>query len=132
MDGQKTNKYKPLENLWIWQEAGELHRLINILLKDLKGTLYSNSQIVRSSQSVCNNLAEMHGAYYFTAKKNSLRIARKEASKIIKHIEEFKDKQTWDNSACDELTGRYKRLIFGINQYVVYINKIKGKLKTKK
>ena len=133
MEEQKAQKrsYEPLEKLWIWKEAMELHRLIDELLKETKGQAVGKRQMDRSSQSVPDNIAEMHGAFYFEVKLNGLRIARKEAYETINHIKKFEIKRAWRQNVCDNLTERYKKLIFGINKYIKYVNETKEKFDSK-
>jgi four helix bundle protein len=118
----KKNKYQPLEKLWIWKEAQELCMFIHKLLQEINFEVALKDQIDRSSQSVCDNIAEMYGSFYYKVKKNSLRIARKESYETINHIEKLKNRQLWDYGLSDRLSPRYKRLIFGINKYIKYVN----------
>ena len=133
MEEQKIKKssYEPVGKLWIWKEAIELHRLIDELLKETKGQAVGKKQMDRSSQSVPDNIAEMHGAFYFEVKLNSLRIARKEAYETINHIKKFEIKRVWQQNVCSNLFGRYNKLIFGINKYIKYVNETKEKFDSK-
>lgn len=119
---------EPLEKLWIWKEAQELSYIVHELSKEVKNEFPLKDQIDRSAQSVCDNIAEMYGAYYFEVKKQSLRIARKECYETINHVAKFKNRSLWGYDVCAKLDQRYKKLIFGINKYINYIDKTKDKL----
>ena len=120
----KKSNYEPLKDLWIWSEASEQNRLIFELLKESKNEYFLNNQIDRSSQSVADNITEMHGSYYYKVKLNSLRISRKEATETVNHIKKFKDRKIWSYIICDNLTSRYNKPITGINGYINYIRKL--------
>ncbi len=128
---KQRSKYEPLEKLWIWAEAIELHRLITELLKEIKGQSGNKNQIDRSSQSIGDNIAEMHGVFYFNVKISCLRISRKEAYETIGHIKKLEIKRVWRLNVCNNLIERYKKLIFGINKYIKYIQETKEKFKEK-
>ncbi|MFH0780042.1 MAG: four helix bundle protein [Parcubacteria group bacterium] len=118
--------FEKMENLWIWKESTELCHIINELNKEVKGEFELKNQIDRSSQSVPANISEMFGAYYYEIKKQSLRIARREAYETINHIDKFKSRKLWSYDICDKLTGRYKKVIFGINKYIKYLKNKKN------
>ncbi|MFH0779858.1 MAG: four helix bundle protein [Parcubacteria group bacterium] len=113
--------YEPIEKLRIWKEARELANLIHQLNSEVKFEFALKNQIDRSSQSVCDNIAEMYGAYYYKVKINALRISRKEAFETINHIDKFITRHLWALSACDSLTKRYQGLLKSINSYIKYL-----------
>ncbi|MFH0988170.1 MAG: four helix bundle protein [Parcubacteria group bacterium] len=120
--------FQPLDKLWIWTEAQDLAQVIYRLLKDTECAYFTKNQIDRSSQSVCDNIAEMFGAYYYEVKKQSLRVSRKECYETINHIEKFKRRELWPKDMADKLSERYGKLIIGINCYIGYLDKRKKSL----
>ena len=123
-----------LEKLRIWKEAQDLTHEIHILSKDLKSNYPLKDQIDRSSQAVADNIAEMHGSYYYNNKIKGLYNARKEALETVNHIIKFQRRNLWLPEICTNLTSRYEKLIRGINAYVKYVvqwrDKENNKLKT--
>jgi four helix bundle protein len=115
--------FEKLEDLRIYKESKLLVEIINNLLKDVKGLFKLLDQIERSSQSVMENIAEMYGAYYYKVKKNSLRIARKEAYETIAHVQQLYIKDVINSTISDNLIKRYKVLIRSINAYIKYLDK---------
>ncbi|MBT4722737.1 four helix bundle protein [Candidatus Falkowbacteria bacterium] len=110
-----------LQKLWIWKEAQDLAQLVYEKINDFSFNMALKNQIDRSSQSVCDNIAEMYGAYYFKVKQNSLRIARKEAYETINHIEKMKRRKLCGYEFCEDVMKRYGILIAGINNYIKYV-----------
>jgi len=119
--------FQKLEDLRIYQESKALVSEIAILLKDVKYEFKLKDQSERSSQSVMENIAEMYGAYYYKVKKNSLRIARKEAYETVAHLEQLHIKNLIDEKTKDDLISRYKTLIRSINGYIKYLNEKESK-----
>ncbi|MFH0988107.1 MAG: four helix bundle protein [Parcubacteria group bacterium] len=115
--------HEPLEKLRIWQDAFELAQMIHELNKEVTGESALKNQSDRSSQSVCDNISEMYGAYYYRVKKNSLRIARKEAYETINHVKKYKERGLWRYHACDNLISRYELLVVSINSYIKYLER---------
>lgn len=103
--------------------------MIHESLKTVKGEFSLKNQIDRSSQSVCDNIAEMFGAYYYEVKKQSLRVSRKECFETANHLEKFKRRKLISMDIYNELTERYSKLIIGINCYIKYLNERKRKNK---
>lgn len=55
----------------------------------------------------------------------------KEAYETINHMKKFEVKRVWPQNICSNLTGRYIKLIFGINKYIKYVNEAKEKFDSK-
>jgi len=115
--------FESLEKLWIYKEAKALYIELHGLLKGIKHEYNFVNQADRSSQSACDNIAEMYGAYYYQVKLASLRVARKESYETINHLKKAKEGKILPVETCDELINRYEKLILGINKYISYITK---------
>jgi len=110
-------------DLRIWQEAHklmlEIHALAKCLPRDER--FRKRDQIERSSSSVPDNIAEAYSAYYYNEKTKGMLIARREAGETQNHLEALVDKKYLTRNKADELSGRYERVIAGINGYVKYV-----------
>jgi four helix bundle protein len=120
-----------LHTLWIWKESQDLAQIIYEEMKKVHCDFPLKNQIDRSSQSVCDNISEMFGAYYYKVKLNTLRISRKEAYETINHLEKIKRRKLVSTETSEALTNRYGRLIAGINNYLRYIETTKNKTRRK-
>lgn len=110
------------EKLRIWQEAHRLmlicHRIANELPND---EFERKSQLKRSSSSVCDNIAEASGSYYYNDKLKGNYISRKEASETQNHLKSLASKGFISFQLCDKLVSDYQGLIIGINKFARYI-----------
>lgn len=112
---------KSLEQLWVWNQAQDLTQEIHKLSKGVRGNFPLKDQIDRSSQAVADNIAEMHGSYYYNNKIKGLYDARKEALETVNHIVKFERRKLWPADVCDMLVARYDKLLRGINAYIKYV-----------
>ena len=114
---------RSLKQLWIWQEAQNLTDDVHKMSKKVNGNFPWKDQIDRSSQGVADNIAEMHGSYYYNNKIKGLYDARKEALETVNHIEKFRRRKLWPEEVCEHLTDRYDKLLRGINAYIKHVAK---------
>jgi len=86
-------------------------------------------QIERSSASVCDNIAEGYGSYYYLDKIKCLRVARKEAGETQNHILKMSVKSYVDEKDAKKAVDEYEEVIRGINGYINYLRSKKMHVK---
>lgn len=110
-------KYLKFYETGIWQEAYGLQKEVFALTKDFpKNERYGlSSQLDDSSNSVCANIAEEHGRYYFADKMRVLYIVRGELQETQSHLIVAKSRGYVTKEKCTELVNRYEKLMIRIN-----------------
>jgi four helix bundle protein len=119
------------QKLWIWQKSFNLMKEIHDICKKLpvEEKYKIKDQIERSSASVCDNIAEGHGTYYYSDKMKSLRVARKEAGETQNHILKMSVKSYLDEKDAKNMVDQYEEVIRGINGYINYLRSKKMHVK---
>lgn len=102
----------------------ELDDICKTLPKDERYRL--RDQIERASSSVCDNIVEGYGAYYYNDKIKRMMVARKEAVETQNHIRKLEVKKYITIEKADNLIEQYQSVIKGINGFVGYIRKKRG------
>lgn len=110
-------------DLWIWKESNQLMLEIHEFAKSLpwQENFRKRDQIERSSSSVCDNIAEGYGAYYYNEKIKGMFTSRKEVAETQNHVEALVGKKYLSREKGDNWINRYDRVIAGINSYVNYV-----------
>ena len=101
----------------------EIHRFCRSLPRDERFRL--RDQIERSSSSVCDNIAEGYGTYYYSDKIKGFNIARKEAGETQNHIRKLAGKDYLDGPQSQKWVEQYEEVIRGINGYIRYVKEKK-------
>jgi four helix bundle protein len=126
--GYQEKPVAGFEKLWVWQKAHKLmqdiHRFCRSLPRDEKFRL--RDQIERSSSSVCDNIAEGYGTYYYSDKIKGFNIARKEAAETQNHIRKLSGKNYLDGPQSQKWVEQYEEVVRGINGYIRYVREKKG------
>ncbi|MDQ7779851.1 MAG: four helix bundle protein, partial [Planctomycetota bacterium] len=117
------------EKLWVWQKAHALMLAVHQFCRGLtrEETRRDRDQIERSSASVCDNIAEGHGAYYYNDKIKGFCIARKEAGETQNHVRTLCGKSFLNLKRADEWVLAYEEVIRGINGFIRYVRDKKSR-----
>ncbi|GGH17394.1 four helix bundle protein [Mucilaginibacter phyllosphaerae] len=110
-------------DLEVWKKARLLRNNITELVKsfpsDEKYRL--TDQIIRSSRSIGNNIAEGHGRFHYLDASKFLLNARGSASETIDHLIIALDNNFIDNQTFDALKADCEECSKMINGYINYL-----------
>jgi len=132
MDEKKTD-IRSFEDLKVWKSARELQRKVSKLVKNFpKVEQYElTDQMIRSSRSVCRNIAEGYGRYHF---QENIQFCRQSRGSLTELLNDF-------ITACDEgyITDdhlkAYRKEIETchrlLNGYISYLQKAKEDFRAK-
>lgn len=110
-------EYKKFYETDLWQDAYELQKEVFALTKNFsKDERFGlNSQLNNSSNSVCANIAEEHGRYYFKDKIRVLYIVRGELEETQSHLIVAQSREYLPREKCTELVNKYEKLKMKLN-----------------
>lgn len=110
-------KYFKFYETEIWQEAYELQKEVFALTRNFpKEERYGLiSQLNDSSNSICANIAEEHGRFYYADKIRVLYIVRGELQETQSHLIVAQSRIYITKEICAGLIGRYEKLMIRIN-----------------
>ena len=124
-------KYKKFYEDELWKESYELQKeVFNLTQTFPKDECYGLiSQLNKSSNSVCANIAEEHGRYFFADKIRVLYIVRGELQETQSHLIVSQSRNYISKEKCTELVNQYERVQMKLNGRinVFYKNKEKNK-----
>ena len=114
---QEKRTVARFEALWVWQKAHALRIEISDICKTLPGEerYRLKDQIIRSSNSVADNIAEGNSSYYYNDKIKGYYIARKEAGETQNHLINMESKQYISKSQLNSIIHEYEEVIRGLN-----------------
>jgi len=111
-----------------WKKSHDLRKSISILVKgfpqDEKYRL--TDQIIRSSRSIGNNIAEGHGRYHYVDSKKFFINARGSASETIDHLIIALDENYIDQVIFENLKTVFEDCMKLINGYINYLKNQAG------
>ncbi|OGH73890.1 MAG: hypothetical protein A3C90_03340 [Candidatus Magasanikbacteria bacterium RIFCSPHIGHO2_02_FULL_51_14] len=112
-----STKYSKFYQTEIWKEAYELQKEVFAMTQTFpKHERYGlGSQLDNSSNSVCANIAEEHGRYYFADKVRVLYIVRGEIEETQSHLIVAQSRGYATKEKSTELVHRYEKLAIRIN-----------------
>ena len=112
------------ETLWVWQKAHALRVKIFDMCKNLPGDekFRIKDQIIRSSNSVADNIAEGNSSFYYKDKIKGYYTARKEAGETQNHLINMESKRYISKSQLSEMIQRYEEILRGLNGLIRSIN----------
>jgi four helix bundle protein len=115
-EGQTANLTR-FEKLWVWQKSHKLMLRLDSICKSLpKDERYRlKDQILRSSSSVPDNIAEGNSAYYYNDKIKAFYVARKEAGETQNHIFSLAGKKYITTDLARALISEYEEVVRGLN-----------------
>ena len=118
---------RSFKELDIWKKGrilrNELFEIAKSFPKDEKYKLAD--QVIRSSRSVCPNIAEGHGRYHFQENIQFCRIARGSLSETLDHLICAFDCGYINDSTLDKFQKEVDEISKMINGYINYLNKRK-------
>jgi four helix bundle protein len=122
--------YKGFKDLDCWKKGRELRMKIFVLTKQfpVEEKYMLTSQIIRSSRSVTNNIAEGYGRYTYTDTRHYFIQARGSVTETIDHLSiAFHDKHI-DAIQLKELETLCETVFKLINGYISYLDRQKTTL----
>ena len=127
-------EYKKLEDLEIYIIARQVSRLAWTVYIDLSvdQKIMMGQQFVRSVDSICANIAEGYGRYYFLEKIRFYYIARASLLESITWVELLKERDLITNKVFSEINNNLKNLHLKLNSYIKYNVDIKNSRPSKK
>lgn len=117
--------YQGFEDLEVWKKARQLKMDIALLVKGFPSEerFRLSDQLIRSSRSVCTQIAEGHGRQTFPDRIRFCIIARGSLSETLNHlIDSFDEKNITEEQLTDfrnKVTGVEKLL----NGYISYLER---------
>lgn len=112
-------------NLEVWKKSRLLRNNITQLVKLFPGEekFRLTDQIIRSSRSVGNNIAEGHGRFHYLDASKFLVNARGSAAETIDHLIIAFDNKLIDEQTFENLKSDRKECMRMINGYIAYLRK---------
>jgi four helix bundle protein len=116
------NSFTDLE---IWKKARALRNRITVLVKSFPSEekYRLTDQIIRSSRSIGNNIAEGHGRFHYADAAKFLINARGSASETIDHLYIAMDDHIIDEKVFDSFRIDCEECMKMINGYINYLRK---------
>jgi four helix bundle protein len=105
------------ETLWVWQKAHSLRIKISDICRLLPAEekYRIKDQIIRSSNSVADNIAEGNSSFYYKDKIKGYYQARKEAGETQNHLINMESKKYINKDQLNNMLGEYEEIIRGLN-----------------
>ena len=116
-------------DLEVWKKARVLRNIITELVKSFPGDekYRLTDQIIRSSRSIGNNIAEGHGRFHYIDASKFLVNARGSAAETIDHLFIAFDNHYIDEQVLETLKKDCEECMRMINGYIAYLRKQAGK-----
>lgn len=120
-------KEKDFTDLIVWQKSHDLVLKIYKLIKLLPGEEKYNliDQIRRSSSSICANIAEGYGRFYYQDNISFCRKARGSLDETRNHLMQIKDLNLASKDDCENLLDNCEEVRRLINGLISYLQKQK-------
>jgi four helix bundle protein len=114
---QEKRAVARFETLWVWQKAHSLRIKISDICKSLpvEEKYRIKDQIIRSSNSVADNIAEGNSGFYYNDKIKGYYQARKEAGETQSHLINMESKKYINKDQLSCMMGEYEEIIRGLN-----------------
>ena len=114
---------KAFTDLEVWKKARLLRNDVSILTKSFptEEKYRLNDQIIRSSRSIGNNIAEGHGRFHYVDSKKFFINARGSASETIDHFIVAFDEGYIDQATFEKLKNNCDECMRLINGYINYL-----------
>lgn len=112
-------------DLEVWKKARNLRRTIFDLAKSFppEERFRLSDQIIRSSRSIGNNIAEGHGRFHYADAAKFLVTARGSASETIDHLIIANDDGYINEQTLNDLRKECSDCMRMINGYIAYLKK---------
>lgn len=117
--------YKGFKELESWKKGRELRNNISALTKKfpLEERYLLCSQIIRSSRSITNNIAEGYGRFTYSDTKHFFIQARGSVTETIDHLITAFDENYITEEELKELEKQCETIFKLINGYITYLEK---------
>ncbi len=121
-------KYKGFKDLESWKKGRELRMKISLLVKKfpVEERFILSAQILRSSRSITNNIAEGYGRYTYTDTRHFFVQARGSVTETIDHLIIAFDEKYILMPELEELEELCQTIFKLINGYISYLDKKKS------
>lgn len=118
---------KNFEELEVWKAARSIRLEIQIIVKQFPSEEKYRliDQIVRSSRSIGDNIAEGHGRYHFQENIQFCRIARGSLTETLNHVICATDEHYISSEQLSLFRIKYDYSLKLINGYILYLQKRK-------
>ena len=131
---EQSNAYQNFTDLNVWQQSRDLklsiYELVKLFPKDEKYNL--TDQIVRSSRSVCANIAEGHGRYTYKDQLHFCVQARGSLSETLNHCIDALDCQYIDREMFEKTKGKINIVAKLLNGYISFLRNANNQINLKK
>ena len=121
------NSYKGFKDLDCWKKGRELRIIISTLVKKFppEEKYQLVSQMIRSSRSVTNNMAEGYGRFTYTDTRHFFVQARGSVAETIDHLVIALDENYISKEDFSEIEIMCEAVFKLINGYINYLDKQK-------
>lgn len=125
---KKKSEIRSFEDLKVWQLARKIRNEIFELVKKFPKTekYRLTDQMIRSSRSITDNIAEGYGRYHYQENIQFCRHSRGSAYELINHIITAYDCSYITDAELGYHKNQVTRCIKLINGYIGYLNKAKS------
>jgi len=119
--------YKGFKELESWKKGRELRMKISALIKKfpVEEKYLLCSQIIRSSRSITNNIAEGYGRFTYSDTKHFFIQARGSVTETIDHLVTAYDEKYITEEELNDLEKHCETIFKLINGYISYLDKQK-------
>lgn len=113
--------------LEVWKQSRKIRIWVSALAKrfPLEEKYRLGDQIIRSSRSVGNNIAEGHGRFHYQDNIRFCIMARGSLSETLDHLMIAVDEKIIEQSALDDFQLEYDSCLRLLNGYIQYLKKKK-------
>ena len=124
-----TDGFKSFENLEVWKHCREIKMKFENLVKSLPSEekYRLSDQIIRSSRSTTQNIAEGYGRFHYQENIQFCRISRASLYELLDHLITCLDNGYINEKIYHPLRTETITCIKLINGYIRYLNKQKDK-----
>ena len=128
VNSMSEKNYKKFYETEVWKEAFSLVQKIYTITKNYpkEERFGLTDQTRRSSNSVCANIAEAHGRYYYADKIRVLYTVRGEIEETQSHLMVAFSQKYIDETLLKETMGRYEKLKIRLNNQITDLHRQKG------
>jgi four helix bundle protein len=111
-----------------WKQAREIRIFVSEIIKKfpLEEKFRLTDQIIRSSRSIGNNIAEGHGRFHYQDNVRFCIIARGSLSETLDHFIVARDENLISEDIFNSFQLKYDRALKLLNGYIQFIKKKKN------
>ncbi|MEM7161136.1 MAG: four helix bundle protein [Bacteroidota bacterium] len=121
--------YLKFTELEVWKESRKLRKEIYDLTKKFPNEekFRMVDQMIRSTRSICANLAEGHGRYHFQENIQFTRMARGSLTETLNHLTDALDCELITENTFELMKVQIDKIERIMNGYISYLKKQKSK-----